>query len=183
MYLPLLSERHDAVALGDFGEWMLENIDACFKVAEHLGYGVERMDDIVLVTGCHLAKSWVSAIFSESSGGSEVSFGVRVSRISSVRFDERNVTGRGLKLGPSGEVGLCTTLGLQPMLTDYAPDILRAESSPEPMHFCSRISRLPQFNQVAQVQQDPLPDSVNVNLNQTGVLNSQALRNEGGSKP
>ena len=104
MYLPLLSERHDTVARGDFGEWILENIDTCFKVAEDLGYGVERMEDIMLVTGCHLAKSWVSAAFFDSRGGSEVSFGVRVSRISGVHFDERNVNGRGLKLGPSGEV-------------------------------------------------------------------------------
>ena len=106
MYLPLLSERHDTVARGDFGEWMLENIDDCFKVAEDLGYGVERMEDIILVTGCHLAKSWVSAAFSDSRGGSEISFGVRVSRNSGVHFDERNTNGRGLKLGPSGEVGL-----------------------------------------------------------------------------
>ena len=111
MYLPLLSERHDTVARGDFGEWMLENIDTCFKVAEDLGYGIERMEDIILVTGCHLAKSWVSATFSDSRGGSEASFGVRVSSNSGVHFDERNVNGRGLKLGPSGEVGFCTVLG------------------------------------------------------------------------
>jgi len=105
LYLPQLSERHDAVARGDFGKWILENIDACFKVAEDLGYGVERLEDIMIVTGCHLAKSWVSVAFSDSRGGSEVSFGVRTSRNSGVHFDERNVNGRGLKLGPSGEVG------------------------------------------------------------------------------
>jgi len=121
LYLPLLSQRHDTVARGDFGEWILENIDACFKVAEDLGYGVERMEDIILVTGCHLAKSWVSVAFSDSRRGSEVSFGVRVSRSFGIHFDERNVNGRGLKLGPSGEVGFarswafspsCPTLGL-----------------------------------------------------------------------
>jgi len=105
LYLPLLAERHDTLARGDFGEWMLENIDACFKVAEDLGYGVERMEDIILVTGCHLAKSWVSVAFSESRGGSQVSFGARVSGSSGVHFDERNVNGRGLKFGPGGEVG------------------------------------------------------------------------------
>jgi len=114
LYLPLLSERHDAVALGDFGEWIVRNIDACFKVAEDLGYGVERMEDIIIVTGCHLAKSWVSATFSESWGGSEVSFGVRVSRNSGVHFDERNINGRGLKLGPSGEVGLARSWTFDP---------------------------------------------------------------------
>ena len=121
LYIPLLSERHDTVARGNFGEWMLENIDACFKVAEDLGYGVDRMEDIILVTGCHLAKSWVSAVFSDSREASEVSFGVRVSGNSGVHFDERNANGRGLKFGPSGEVGLCTILGLQPMIIGLIP--------------------------------------------------------------
>ena len=112
MYFPLLSERHDAVFLGEFGEWILENIDACFKVAEYLRYGVERMEDIILVTGCHLAKSWVSATFSDSRGGSEVSFGVRVSQNFGVHFDKWN--GRGLKLGPSGEVGLARPWAFDP---------------------------------------------------------------------
>ena len=105
LYLPLLSERHDTVALGNFGEWILENIDACFKVSEDLGCGVERMEDIILVTGCHLAKSWVSAAFSENQGlgGSRVSFGVQLSE-NGVYFDGGNIDGRGLKLGPSGKV-------------------------------------------------------------------------------
>ena len=114
MYLPLLAERHDTLARGDFGEWMLENIDACFKVAEDLGYGVERMEDVILVTGCHLAKSWVSVAFSESRGGSQVSFGARVSDSSGVHFDERNVNGRGLKFGPGGEVGFARSWGFDP---------------------------------------------------------------------
>ena len=150
MYLPLLSQRHDTVARGDFGEWILENIGACFKVAEDLGYGVERMEDIILVTGCHLAKSWVSVAFSDSRRGSGVSFGVRVSGSSGVRFDERNVNGRGLKLGPSGEVGFCTISGLQPMLTDFGPDTLRAEPSPGSMYLRSRIPRQTHCKHLAQ---------------------------------
>jgi len=85
---------------------MLKNIDACFKVTNDLGYGVKCMEDIILVTRCHLAKSWVSATFSESQGGSQVSFGVRVSGSSGVHFNKQNINGRGLKLGPSGKVGL-----------------------------------------------------------------------------
>ena len=114
LYLPLLSERQDTAARGDFGEWMLENIDACFKIAGDLGYGIERMEDIILVTGCHLAKSWVSAAFSDSRGSSEVSFGVRVSGNSGVHFDGRSVNGRGLKLGPSGEVGFARSWTFDP---------------------------------------------------------------------
>ena len=85
---------------------MLENIDACFKVATDLGCGVNRMEDIILVTGCHLARSWVNVAFSENRGGAQVSFGVQVYGSSGVHFDEQNMSGRGLKLGPSGEVGV-----------------------------------------------------------------------------
>ena len=106
MYLPFLAKRQDTIAHGNFGEWMLENIDACFKVATDLGCGVNRMEDIILVTGCHLARSWVNVAFSENRGGAQVSFGVRVYGSSGVHFDEQNMSGRGLKLGPSGEVGV-----------------------------------------------------------------------------
>ena len=79
LYLPFLAERQDTIARGDFAEWILENIDACFKVAVDLGCGVDRMEDIILVTGCHLAKSWANVAFSENRGGAQVSFGVQVS--------------------------------------------------------------------------------------------------------
>ena len=114
LYLPLLSQRRDTVARGDFGEWMFKNIGACFKLAKDLGYGVEHMEDIMLVTGCHLAKSWVSVAFSDSRRGSEASFEVRVSRNSGVHFDERDVNDRGLKLGPSGEVGFARSWAFGP---------------------------------------------------------------------
>jgi hypothetical protein len=104
LYLPFLAERQDTFARGDFAAWILENIDACFEVAMDLGYGVGRREDIILVTGCHLAKSWVNVAFSEGRGGSQVSFEVRVSGNSGVYFDERHASGRGLKLGPLGEV-------------------------------------------------------------------------------
>jgi hypothetical protein len=106
LYLPLPAERQDTVARGDYGEWLLRYIDACFQVALDLGCGVERMEDIVLISGCHLAESWVNVAFSENRGGTRVSFGVRTSGNSGVHFDEWNMSGRGLKLGPSGQVGL-----------------------------------------------------------------------------
>ena len=78
------------------------------KVAEDLGLGVNRMEDIILVTGRHLARSWVNVVFSENRGGAQLSFVVQASGNSGVRLEERSATGGDLKLGPSGEVGLCT---------------------------------------------------------------------------
>jgi hypothetical protein len=59
LYLPFPAEQEDTVALGDFGKWILENIHDCMRLAEDRGVGINRMEDIILVTGRHLAKSWV----------------------------------------------------------------------------------------------------------------------------
>jgi hypothetical protein len=110
LYLPFPAEQEDTVALGDFGKWIVKNIDGCMRLAEERGLGVSRMEDIIIVTGRHLAKSWVRAVFSESREVAQVSFGVRVreSGDSVVHLEERNVSGAQLKFGPNGEVGFCT---------------------------------------------------------------------------
>lgn len=110
LYLPFPAEQEDTVALGDFGKWIVQNIHDCMRLAEERGLGVNRMEDIILVTGRHLAKSWVRTVFSESRGGAQVSFVVKVSRDSVVRLEERNVSGAQLKFGPNGEVGFYTIL-------------------------------------------------------------------------
>jgi hypothetical protein len=102
-----MADREDTVALGDFGKWIVKNIYECMRLAEDQGLGVSRMEDIILVTGRHLAKSWARAIFSESrpGGGAQASFCARVSGDSVVHLEERNMNGAQLTLGPNGEVG------------------------------------------------------------------------------
>jgi hypothetical protein len=117
--LPFEAECADTVARGDFGKWMVKNIDDCMKLADDLGWGVTRMEDIILVTGRHLAKSWVNVAFSESRGGAQVSFGVRVTGASSVHLEERNVNGAVLKLGPNGQVGFHANLTFQATLRKH----------------------------------------------------------------
>ena len=103
--LPLPAQHEDTIALGDFGRWIVKNIDHWFAFAENLGLGINRMQDIILVTGRHCARSWVNAAFSEGQGGSEISFGVRVSGVSNINIEQRQVRGGArLKLGPNGEV-------------------------------------------------------------------------------
>jgi hypothetical protein len=72
------------------------------------------MEDIILITGRHLARSWASVAFSETRGDARVSFGVQVSPGFNVHFEERDVSGGELKLGPCGKVSFCTILGLNP---------------------------------------------------------------------
>ena len=122
LYLPFPAEREDTVALGDFGKWIIKNIHDCMRLAEERGLGVSRMEDIILVTGRHLARSWARAVFSESRGGGQVSFCVRVSGHSVVHLEERIVSGAQLEFGPNGEVGLCTTIGASTRAKKSWPD-------------------------------------------------------------
>ena len=105
LYLPFPAELEDTVAQGDFREWIIKNIHDCMRFADERGFGVDRMEDIILVTGRHLARSWVRAVFSDSRGGAQVTFVARVSGDSNVHLEKRNVSGAQLELGPSGQVG------------------------------------------------------------------------------
>lgn len=106
--LPFPAQREDTFALGDFGKWIIRHIDLWFAFAENLGLGIKRMQDIILVTGCHCAKSWVNVAFSEGHRDAEVSFEAQPSGVSGVNIGRRLVRGDVvLKLGPSGEVRLC----------------------------------------------------------------------------
>jgi hypothetical protein len=104
MSLPFSAQREDTVALGDFSDWIVKNVHHCIKIAEDHGSGVKRMEDIILVTGRHLAKSWIYATFPESPESITITVQVRVSKTSAIHLNEWNMNGGHLKLGPSGEV-------------------------------------------------------------------------------
>ena len=99
------------------------------KVAEDLGLGVNRMEDIILVTGRHLARSWAGVVFSESRGGAQLSFVVQATGNSGVHLEERSATGGDLKLGPSGEVGLRTIFRPHPIMRIHGLDTPVLEST------------------------------------------------------
>jgi len=71
------------------------------------------MEDIILVTGCHRARSWVISTFSESQAGAQISFGAEVLGESGVDLEWRDARGGDLKLGPSGTVRPYTFLTLR----------------------------------------------------------------------
>ena len=50
LYLPTKASCENTVALGDFGKWMIKHIDSWFSWVRLLGVGIERMEEIVLVT-------------------------------------------------------------------------------------------------------------------------------------
>lgn len=105
--LPVPARREDTVAQGEFGKWILKHIDGWFDFIQSRGLGVERMEDVVLVTGCHRTRSWTNIVFSENRNGAQVSFGVRVGISGSDinwQFSREQIRGVVLNIGPSGDV-------------------------------------------------------------------------------
>ena len=114
--LPFPAHRTDTIARGDFGRWIIGNIERTFESYQTLGLGINGMEDIVLVTGCHRARSWISATFRESEMGCRVSFGVQTSGNSHVHLKWMDARGGTLKLGPSGEVCTCVIYAFKQFL-------------------------------------------------------------------
>jgi hypothetical protein len=100
------AQCQDTISRGDFSKCICNRIDVWFQFARDLGLGVTRMEDIILVTGRDLARSWTNVAFSEDQGEEQVSFGVEVTGTSNVEWQvaHRDIRGTALNFGPSGKV-------------------------------------------------------------------------------
>ena len=59
---------------------MLQHIDSWLAFTRRLGLGIEQMEEIVLVTGCHLTRSWANVTFLEGQAHVQASFGINVTQ-------------------------------------------------------------------------------------------------------
>ena len=85
---------------------MVKHIDTWFAFARNLGL-VDRMEDIILVTGCDLTRSWTNIAFLGGRADAQASFGVEVGgRGTCVNFQSSPERSRGVVLrhGPGGAV-------------------------------------------------------------------------------
>ena len=108
LYLPINAKSEDTVANTIFGKWMIRNIDCWFAWARKRELGVERMEDIVLVTGTHRTRSSGNVAF-PGVQDAQVSFRARVDYRSDVvtinwQFSPERNRGAFLNCGPNGEV-------------------------------------------------------------------------------
>ena len=115
LYLPTKASCENTVALGDFGKWMIKHIDSWFSWVRLLGVGIERMEEIVLVTGTHRTRSWTNVAFPGDQEDGLVSFGVNVATRGEVvtvnwKFSHEYTRGAVLNYGPHGEVRQCLSL-------------------------------------------------------------------------
>ena len=100
--LPVQAQRKDTAARGDFAKCMIKNIHEWFAFAQERGSGIRR-EDIILVTGCHLARTWATIAFQR---GEQVSFGFQVSGVADVtwQFTPEGARGVAYNLGPNDRV-------------------------------------------------------------------------------
>ena len=76
--LPVPAKAETTIANADFGRWIVKHIDHWFVWARQLGLGINRMEDIILVTGTHRSRSWTNVIFPGGEERGLASFGAKV---------------------------------------------------------------------------------------------------------
>lgn len=106
--LPVTAQREDTIARGDFSKWIIRHVDTWFAFAQRLGVGVDKLGDIILVTGRHRTRSWTNIAFFEGQANAQASFGVQITNDVSTRVkwqvSRGHVQGAMLCQGPNGTV-------------------------------------------------------------------------------
>jgi len=144
--IPVQAQRQNTLALGDFGRWMVKQIDRWFAFAQRLGLGIVQMEEIVFVTGHDCARSWTNVVFLEGEGDARVSFGVELAGghrpDASIKwhFSPERIRGALLNQGPEGMV--CRLRDLEPTNNADVACYSRIPVEPirESMHICPRVS-------------------------------------------
>lgn len=97
------------MALGAFGKWIVAHIGSWMAFARELDMGIKDMEEIILVTGRDLTKSWTNVAFLGDEVDAQVSFGVDVQvdgSDSEINFQLSPglVRGAMIEQGPKGKV-------------------------------------------------------------------------------
>ncbi|KAH9025507.1 hypothetical protein EDB85DRAFT_2118432, partial [Lactarius pseudohatsudake] len=107
--LPITAKEEDTVAIARFGKWMIRHVDTWFAWAQQLGLGVDRMEDIVLVTGTHRTRSYTNVAFPGGREDAQASFraNLEVDHPDGITINwqllHEHIRGAHLKPGPDGK--------------------------------------------------------------------------------
>ena len=113
--LPIRAKREDTVARVKFRKCIVKHIDRWFAWARELELGVDRMEDIILVTGTHRTRSCVNVAFPGGQKNAQVSFRAKVdfpgdNVAINWHFSHERNRGAFLNCGPEGEVRRSTAV-------------------------------------------------------------------------
>ena len=105
--LPLGARREDTLAQSAFGEWIVKHVDDWFEFARELQLGIQRREEIILVTGCDRTRSWTNVAFLEGQVDAKGSYRVKAVESANnveVQYSSGHVAGGVLSHGPRGTV-------------------------------------------------------------------------------
>lgn len=92
--LPRGGIRQDVINQRMFIECIRDNVDSWLNWSRAKGLPVERMDDLILVTGCTLVNSWAAAAFDDyAADGAQVSLTSRTLKNGGAGFVWGNIRG------------------------------------------------------------------------------------------
>ena len=94
LLLPNGGRSADIIRQKVFEDYIRDHVDNWFNWAQNNRLGVERMEDLILVSGCTSATSWASAAFVDSTPEAEVSLTGRLPSNVGGSFAWGNVGGR-----------------------------------------------------------------------------------------
>jgi hypothetical protein len=97
LYLPYEGRCKDVIPIKVFADYIRDNVDNWFRWSKKMKLPVEHMEDLILVTGCTLVKSWAAAAFdghmSVDSDPATISLETRKSHGDRAQFFWRNIRG------------------------------------------------------------------------------------------
>ena len=91
MSLPHDGHREDVIRTKAFEKYIRENVSQWFAWSQRNELDVERMEDLILVTGCTLVTSWAAAAFVDPSVRTGVSLAVQPFNNGGARFTWSNI--------------------------------------------------------------------------------------------
>ena len=92
--LPNGGHHEDVIRAQPFEEFIRDNGDRWFTWAQENRLGVERVEDLILVSGCTLVTSWAAAAFVDDTMDAEISLASRTLNDGGASFVWSNIRGR-----------------------------------------------------------------------------------------
>ncbi|KAI0270906.1 hypothetical protein BGY98DRAFT_231093 [Russula aff. rugulosa BPL654] len=97
LYLPHGARSEDVIRTTLFEDYIRDNVDSWLRWSKKKGLPIKNMEDLILVTGCTLAKSWAAAVFdgtmSKDDNAATISLEARTSDGGKAQFVWRNICG------------------------------------------------------------------------------------------
>ncbi|KAH9959711.1 hypothetical protein BJV74DRAFT_788663 [Russula compacta] len=107
--LPHDGTREDVIRTKVFEDYIRDHVESWFTFAQRQGY-VERMEELILVSGCTLVTSWGVAAFVDSINDAEISLRSQAYGGGGASFDWREI-GPGVAYQDSSHQGAVRSLG------------------------------------------------------------------------